>query len=186
MSTPSEQLLTGPEVSLKVISTQCLINTKGIKSIKRRLLDKIVGRRAAQYLGRQGAHGGWNCGVGGLGENPWSLTHFTWDTGQLALLPRPSGSSSVRWTLWSQPLLPVGRCTGLQGAGADCGLTGPSLCSTCISGVMLCTSEPCPGTPMLRAQEWAVVGSQGPQGILAPSVINLVVSGVSREVGVQG
>lgn len=109
--------------------------------------------------GCQGARGGWNWGRR-LGENPWSLTNSTWDVGQLALLPRPSGSSSVWWT--PRPsLFSLGAGTqGCKGK-ADCGLPGSSLCSTCISGEMVCASEPCPGTPILGAKELAVVGSQG-------------------------
>lgn len=48
---------------------------------------------------------------------------------------------------------------GFPGAGADC---GPPLCSTCISGEMVCTSEPCPGTA--DAQEWTVWVLRDPRG----------------------
>lgn len=102
-------------------------------------------------------------GGGRLGENPWSLKNSTWDVGQLALLRRPSGSSSVRWT--PHPgLFPLGAGTQGGKGKADCGLSGPSFCSTCISGEMVCTSEPCPGIPMLGAQESAVGGGLGDGG----------------------
>lgn len=47
--------------------------------------------------------------------------------------------SCLRWP-WAQ-------ARRAPGAGADHGRGGPSLCSTCVSGEMVCTSEPCPGTP---------------------------------------
>lgn len=47
--------------------------------------------------------------------------------------------SCPRWS-WAQ-------ARRAPGAGADGGRGGPSLCSTCVSGEMACTSEPCPGTP---------------------------------------
>lgn len=77
----------------------------------------------------------------------------------LYFLDRPSGFSSVRWARWCWPC-PLGdRCTEPHGVGPDCGPDGLSLCSTCVSGEMACTSEPCPGTP--NAQESAVAGPRG-------------------------
>lgn len=71
------------------------------------------------------------------------------------------------------PRWPWGQMCRAPGAGADCVRDGPSLCSTCVSGEMVCTSEPCPGTPVLGTRESEVAGPQGPQGTLVPSEINL-------------
>lgn len=53
----------------------------------------------------------------------------------------------LRFCAVSCPRWPWAQARRAPGAGADRGRGGPSLCSTCVSGEMACTSEPCPGTP---------------------------------------
>lgn len=79
------------------------------------------------------------------GENPESRGKLARPRAARALLPRPS--ASVLRGAVSCPRWPWAQARRAPGAGADRGRGGPSLCSTCVSGEMACTSEPCPGTP---------------------------------------
>ena len=106
--------------------------------------------------GCQGARGGWNWGRR-LGENPWSLTNSKWDVGQLALLPRPSGSSSVWWT--PRPgLFSLGAGTqGCKGK-ADCGPLGP-LSAAPVSLVRWCVPwSPAQVPPYSGPRNWQWLG----------------------------
>lgn len=124
-----------------------------------------MGQRAARCLGVSGSswrvEPGW--GAGRPGENPWSLTNSTWDVGQLALLRRPSGSSSVRWT--PHPgLFPWGQVHRAAKGRLTVASLGP-LSAAPVSLVRWCVPRspaqvpPCSGP---RNRQWWGLGDGGP------------------------